>query len=104
MNRLVCRNIKIVSRKTISNNFHSYANWPFLSDEHLSVATLCRQFAEQELAPISAKLDREHLFPAEQMKKLGEMGMMGIAIPTEYGGSGMDTLSYAIAMEEISRG
>jgi butyryl-CoA dehydrogenase len=38
------------------------------------------------------------------MKKLGEMGMMGIAIPTEYGGSGMDTLSYAIAMEEISRG
>lgn len=82
----------------------TYAQWPFLTEEQLSVAQLCRDFAEKELVPIAAKLDREHLYPAEAMKKLGEMGMMGIAVPPEYGGSGMDYVSYAIAMEEISRG
>jgi butyryl-CoA dehydrogenase len=75
-----------------------------LTEDHLSVASLCRQFADNELAPIAAKLDKEHLYPTEAMKKLGEIGMMGIAVSTDYGGSGMDTLSYAIAMEEISRG
>lgn len=84
--------------------FHSYTQWPFLNEEHLSVASLCRTFADEELVPIAAKGDKEHLYPAEAMKKLGELGMMGIAMPTEFGGSGMDTLSYAIAMEEISRG
>lgn len=50
------------------------------------------------------QLDREHRFPAEQIKGMGELGLMGIAIPEEYGGAGMDPLAYALAMEEISRG
>jgi butyryl-CoA dehydrogenase len=50
------------------------------------------------------QLDREHRFPAEQIQAMGELGLMGIAIPEEHGGAGMDPLAYAIAMEEISRG
>lgn len=64
----------------------------------------CRDFAEGELKPVAAKIDREHLYPAEQIKKMGELGLMAVAIPEEYGGTGLDYLAYAIAMEEISRG
>lgn len=67
------------------------------------IGQTCRTFAETELMPIAGKIDREHFFPAEQVRKLGELGMMGICIPTEWNGSGMDVVSYAIAMEEISR-
>lgn len=68
------------------------------------VAETCRNFANEVLIPQAGKVDKEHLFPADSVKQLGEMGMMSVAMPTEYGGSGMDTVSYAIAMEEISRG
>lgn len=64
----------------------------------------CRDFAEGELKPVATKIDREHLYPAEQIKKMGELGLMAVAIPEEYGGTGLDYLAYAIAMEEISRG
>lgn len=49
-------------------------------------------------------MDHYHRFPAEAVKKLGELGLMGVAVPDAYGGAGMDTLAYALAMEEISRG
>ena len=68
------------------------------------IADMCRNFAETELKPIAGQLDRDHAYPAAAMKKLGELGMMGVAVSTDYGGSGMDYLSYAIAIEEISRG
>lgn len=64
----------------------------------------CRNFAETELKPIASALDKEHKFPQEQVKKLGSLGMLGVSVDPKWGGSGMDTLSYAIAMEEISRG
>ena len=64
----------------------------------------CRSFAEQELVPVAAELDREHRFPAEAMQIAGELGLMGITVSPEYSGSGLDYLSYAIAVEEISRG
>ena len=64
----------------------------------------CRDFADAQLKPIAAALDKEHRFPAEQIAAMGEMGLMGIAIPEEWGGAGMDALAYALAMEEISRG
>lgn len=64
----------------------------------------CRDFTEGELKPIAAKIDREHLYPAEQIRKMGELGLMAVAVPEEYGGTGLDYLAYAIAMEEISRG
>ncbi len=87
-----------------ANASRSYTDWPYLKEEHVMIAQMCRNFAETELKPIAGKLDKEHLFPAEQIKKLGELGMMGVAVSPDYGGSGMDALTYAIAMEEISRG
>jgi len=68
------------------------------------IQQMARTFAETELMPIAGDCDKEHRFPTEQVKQLGELGMMGMAISDEWGGAGMDYLAYAIAMEEISRG
>ena len=75
-----------------------------LAEEHEMLRQTCRDFAQQQLKPIAGELDREHRFPAEQIKQMGELGLMGIAVPDEYGGTGMDALAYALAMEEISAG
>jgi butyryl-CoA dehydrogenase len=75
-----------------------------LTDEQRQVLELCKEFADQELKPNARRWDEEHLFPRAAVQKLGEMGLMGVAIPPEWGGAGMDTVAYAIAMEEISRG
>ena len=75
-----------------------------LSEEQRQVRELCRQFADEELKPHARKWDAEHLFPREAVKKLGEMGLMGVAVPSEWGGAGMDSVAYAVAMEEVSRG
>jgi len=75
-----------------------------LTEEQRQVRDLCREFAAQELAPHARRWDEHHEFPAEAVKKLAEMGLLGVAIPAEWGGGGMDNLSYALAMEEISRG
>lgn len=75
-----------------------------LSETHEEIRKIAKKLADEELAPKAAKHDREHLFPADQVKKLVELGFMGIAIKDEDGGSGLDTLAYAIAMEEVSRG
>lgn len=64
----------------------------------------CRDFADNELKPIASKIDKEHLYPKEQIKKMGELGLMGVTVPEKYGGTGLDYLAYSIAMEEISRG
>jgi butyryl-CoA dehydrogenase len=75
-----------------------------LTEEQRQVRDLCRQFADSELRPNARRWDAEHQFPREAVKKLGEMGLLGVAVPAEWGGAGMDAVSYAIAMEEISRG
>jgi butyryl-CoA dehydrogenase len=75
-----------------------------LTEEQRQVRDLCREFADQELKPNARKWDEEHRFPAEAVKKLAEMGLLSVAIPGEWGGAGMDSVSYALAMEEISRG
>lgn len=67
------------------------------------ISEMCRNFADTELAPIASKTDQNHLFPTDQVKKLGELGIMGIATSDKFGGAGMDYMCYAIAMEEISR-
>lgn len=67
------------------------------------VRQMVREFAEREVAPLAEKIDKESYFPRELIPKLGEMGLLGINIPQEYGGAGMDTVSYAIIVEEISR-
>ena len=75
-----------------------------LTEEQRQVRELCRQFADAELRPNARKWDHDHVFPAEAVKKLGEMGLLGVAVPADQGGAGMDNVSYAVAMEEISRG
>jgi len=75
-----------------------------LTEEQRQVRELCRELAEKELRPNARRWDAEHQFPSEAVRKLGELGLMGVAIPPEWGGAGMDAVSYAIAMEEVSRG
>ncbi|KAB7497902.1 putative acyl-CoA dehydrogenase YdbM [Armadillidium nasatum] len=77
-----------------------------LKNKFSSVTTpiLAPDFADSELKPIAGIIDKEQRYPKEQVKKLGDLGLMAVAIPEKYGGTGLDTLSYAIAMEEISRG
>ena len=75
-----------------------------LTDEQQQVRDLCREFAAKELQPNARRWDEKHEFPREAVRKLAEMGLMGVAVPAEWGGAGMDSLSYALAMEEISRG
>jgi len=74
-----------------------------LTDEQKMILDMTRKFAEEELKPIAEEIDREHKFPAESVKKMAELGLMGMVFPEEYGGSGMDYVSYSIAIEEISR-
>ncbi len=74
-----------------------------LSEEHLMIQQAARDFAQNELLPGVIERDDAQKFPTEQIKKLGELGFMGMMTDTKYNGSGMDTLSYVIAMEELSK-
>jgi short/branched chain acyl-CoA dehydrogenase len=74
-----------------------------LSDEQRLLRDTVRDFARSEVAPVAEELDRTKAFPYELVAKLGELGLMGIPFPEEYGGGGSDTLSYAIAVEELAR-
>jgi short/branched chain acyl-CoA dehydrogenase len=74
-----------------------------LSEEQKLLRRTVREFAEERIAPVAEELDREHRFPYEIVAELADLGLMGIPIPEEYGGGGGDTLSYAIAVEELTR-
>jgi len=74
-----------------------------LGEEHELVRRTVRDFAEQRIAPVAEELDREERFPYDIVAELAELGLMGMPIPEEYGGAGTDTLSYAIAVEELTR-
>jgi short/branched chain acyl-CoA dehydrogenase len=74
-----------------------------LSEEHELLRATVREFAEQRIAPVAEELDREHRFPYDLIAGLAELGLLGIPIPEEHGGSGGDTLSYTIAVEELTR-
>src|SRR5437667_12625680 len=74
-----------------------------LTDEQQMVQTMAREFAEGQIAPIAAEIDREERFPHETVKRLGELGLLGIAVPVEWGGSGADMVSYVVALEEIAK-
>lgn len=73
------------------------------SEEQLMIQDMTRNFAQREVMPISAELDEKSMFPEELVRKMADLGLMGMAVPEKYGGSGFDYISYAIAMEEISR-
>ncbi|HUI89917.1 MAG TPA: acyl-CoA dehydrogenase [Anaerolineales bacterium] len=74
-----------------------------LSDEQIMIRDTTRDFAQKEIAPLAAQFDESGEFPYETIKKMGALGLMGIEVPEEYGGAGMDTLSYVLAVEEISK-
>src|SRR5438094_2048723 len=74
-----------------------------LSPEHELVRRTVREFAGTKVAPVAEELDREQRFPYELVSELADLGLMGMPIPEEYGGGGADTLSYAIAVEELTR-
>lgn len=81
------------------SDFH----FPFITEEHEMIRQTAREFAQRELAPIAAEFDESGEFPHETIRKMGEMGFMGIEVPEEYGGAGMDTLAYVLALEEICK-
>jgi short/branched chain acyl-CoA dehydrogenase len=74
-----------------------------LTEEHELVRNTVREFAVERVGPVAEELDREARFPYELVAELGELGLMGMPIPEEYGGEGTDTVSYAIAIEELTR-
>lgn len=74
-----------------------------LSDEHEMIRQTARDFAQKEIAPIAAEFDETGEFPLATIRKMGEMGFMGIEVPEQYGGAGMDTIAYVLALEEICK-
>ncbi|MBL0065421.1 MAG: acyl-CoA dehydrogenase [Bacteroidetes bacterium] len=74
-----------------------------LSEEHLMIQKAARDFAQNELKPGVIERDEHQKFPAEQIRKMGELGFLGMMVDPKYGGGGMDTISYVLAMEEISK-
>ena len=74
-----------------------------LTEEQLAVQEAARDFAQTELLPGVIERDEQQKFPAEQIKKMGELGFLGMMVDPKYGGGGMDTISYVLAMEEISK-
>ena len=76
----------------------------YLTDEHIELKTLVRRIADEKIQPLSVELDETGRFPIELYKQLGELGLFGVCVPEKYGGPQLDVLSYAIVMEELSRG
>jgi alkylation response protein AidB-like acyl-CoA dehydrogenase len=73
-----------------------------LTENHLMIQAAARDFAQREIAPVAARFDLSGDFPLENVRKAGELGFMGVEVPEEYGGAGMDAISYVLVMEEIA--
>ncbi|HVP39406.1 MAG TPA: acyl-CoA dehydrogenase [Candidatus Saccharimonadales bacterium] len=74
-----------------------------LTSEQLAVRSMVHEFAETEIAPIADAIDAEHRFPEETVKKMAELGLLGMIVPEELGGAGLDYVAYAVAIEELAR-
>ena len=85
------------------NNFIPLPMQLELNEQQKMIKKMVREFAEKEIAPVAANLDKTGEYPTKILKKMAELGLLGIVIPTEYGGAGLDIISYAIIIEEISR-
>jgi butyryl-CoA dehydrogenase len=75
-----------------------------LTEEQTMIRDMARQFARERLAPGAAERDRESRFPAQELREMGELGLLGMVVPEEWGGAGADAVSYALAIEEIAAG
>jgi butyryl-CoA dehydrogenase len=86
--------------------FRSISNVTSLnfSETHLMLKNTCKEFADKEIIPLAANIDKTSIYPSDIVKKMGELGLLAIEVPEKYGGTGLDYLAYVIAMEEISRG
>lgn len=73
-----------------------------LTREHRMIQKMAREFARKDLAPLAAERDQKHEYPAESLRQMGELGLLGMLVPEEYGGEHMDTVSYALAMAEVA--
>ncbi|HMC83120.1 MAG TPA: acyl-CoA dehydrogenase [Candidatus Polarisedimenticolia bacterium] len=74
-----------------------------LTTEHLAILDMVREFAAKEIAPVAARYDRSREFPFENVRKCADLSLMGVMVPEEYGGSGLDTIAYTLVIEELSR-
>ena len=72
------------------------------TDDQLSIQAIARDFAQKRIVPVAAELDEKGEFPLENIREMGQLGLMGIEVPTEYGGAGMDPIAYVLAMIEIA--
>src|SRR5574338_1322522 len=72
------------------------------SEEQLQIQAIARDFAQKRIAPVAADFDKSGEFPLENIREMGQLGLMGIEVPTDYGGAGMDAVAYALAMMEIA--
>ncbi len=79
------------------------SHYDFMTEEHRMLQQAAREFAQKEIAPRAAEYDESGAFPIDNVRKMGALGFMGIEVPEEYGGVGMDALAYALVMEEISK-
>lgn len=95
---IISPNTDLFMEDAMSSNFL----FPF-TEEHEMIRQTAREFAQREIAPIAAEFDESGEFPYDTIMMMGEMGFMGIEVAEEYGGVGMDTLSYVLALEEISK-
>ena len=75
----------------------------FFTDEHIMIRDMVREFADTEITPVARELDEQGEFPIALVNKMGELGLMGILIPEEYGGSGLDMVAFATAIIELAR-
>lgn len=89
--------------KSISRSISTIQSIVF-SDSHLMIKNMCREFVDKEIIPKASQIDKNGVYPAEIVKEMGKLGLMAIETPERYGGSGLDYMAYALAMEEISRG
>jgi len=98
------RKIKADNKRfKIKNLLSTFSCSADLSQKHIEFQKTVREFAQEELRPLAHKRDKEKAFPWNEVKKLGELGLMGVEVGVEYGGAGLDGLSYTLAMEEVSR-
>uniref|UniRef100_A0A6M2DFV0 Short-chain specific acyl-CoA dehydrogenase, mitochondrial n=1 Tax=Xenopsylla cheopis TaxID=163159 RepID=A0A6M2DFV0_XENCH len=88
----------------IREHIRGIASISALPDTHQMLYKMCKDFSDGELKPKAAEFDRTHTYPKNEIKKMGELGLMAMAVPEDLGGAGLDYLAYAIAMEEVSRG
>jgi len=74
-----------------------------LNEQQKMIQKMVREFAEKEVAPIAAERDEKEEYPIKTLEKMSKLGLLGVIIPQEYGGAGLDTISYEVVVEEISR-